>query len=97
MAKVNQHPQSAPTWMDGALIGFFFLSMCHLRLTLFFAFFQSTLISIFFATLFSPCPFPKKITLDFKKNWNFIFSPHPPNFLLFVFFFKFFLDFKKKL
>ncbi len=24
---------SAPTWMDGALIGFSFLSMCHLRLT----------------------------------------------------------------
>jgi hypothetical protein len=29
----------APTWMDGAQMGFFFLSMCHPKLTFFFAFF----------------------------------------------------------
>jgi len=28
-------PTSAPTWMDGALIGFSFLSLCHPRLTFF--------------------------------------------------------------
>jgi len=30
-------PTNAPTWMGGALIGFSFLSMCHLRLTFLFA------------------------------------------------------------
>jgi hypothetical protein len=41
---------SAPTWMDGALIGFSFLSLCHHpRLTFFFALSQpwSALISVF--------------------------------------------------
>jgi len=28
-------PTSAPTWMDGALIEFSFLSLCHPRLTFF--------------------------------------------------------------
>jgi hypothetical protein len=37
-ARVKQHTPdqtSAPTWMDGALIGFSFLSLCHPRLTFF--------------------------------------------------------------
>jgi hypothetical protein len=54
-------PTSAPTWMDGALIGFSFLSLCHPRLTFFvcpfLALFQAWS-QFFFATLFSPHPNP---------------------------------------
>ncbi len=51
-------PTSAPSWMDGALIGFSFLSMCHPRIT-FFLYTFSTLISVFFFKLyFLPAPHP---------------------------------------
>ncbi len=59
-ARVGQSkpaPTSAPTWMDGALIGFSFLSLCHIRLTFFVSPF-SALISVFFLGnfIFSPPP-----------------------------------------
>jgi hypothetical protein len=51
-------PTSAPTWMDGALIGFSFLSLCHPRLT-FFSLHLSQPRSQFFLQLnFLPAPHP---------------------------------------
>jgi hypothetical protein len=36
-AESEPAPTSAPTWMDGALTGFAFLSLCYPRLPFFFA------------------------------------------------------------
>ncbi len=52
---------SAPTWMDGALRGFSFLSLCHSGLTFFLCPF-SALISVFFFFL-SETPPPRPTTL----------------------------------
>jgi hypothetical protein len=62
--------QSEPTWMDGALIWFCFLSMCHPKLT-FYLFVPTS----FFGSLFSPRPPP-----IFFLVWNFSHPPHllPP-------------------
>ncbi len=79
-------PTSAPTWMDGALIGFSFLSLCHPRLSFFVCPF-SALISVFFCNfIFSP-PLP---SFFFSPDlrfffWNFIFSPAPTQFFFFFF------------
>ncbi len=58
-------PTSAPTWMDGALIGFSFLSLCHPRLTFSLPFLSPDL-SFFFATLFCPRPLPSFFFLAFE-------------------------------
>jgi hypothetical protein len=69
-------PTSAPTWMDGALIGFSFLSMCHPRLTFFVCPFQpwSALISVFFfwELYFLLTPHPVSFFFCF---WNFFHQP----------------------
>jgi hypothetical protein len=63
LARVNQlAPTSAPMWMDGwmdgALIGFSFLSLCHPRFNFFLCPF-SAFISVFFLQLyFLPAPHP---------------------------------------
>jgi hypothetical protein len=60
-------PTSAPAWMDGALKGFSFLSLCHPRLT-------------FFACPDQPWSqffYPPWSLFSF---WNFIFSPPPTRF-----------------
>ncbi len=71
-------PTSAPTWMDGALIGFSFLSLCHPGLTVFVCPF-SALISVFFATLFSSRPLPSFFSPWSQYFfWGTLFSPRPP-------------------
>ncbi len=82
-------PTSAPTWMDGALIGFSFLSLCHPRLTFLFALSQpwSALISGFFCNfIFSPSPsqffFPPDLCWFFFGN--FIFSQPPTRLFFFL-------------
>jgi hypothetical protein len=83
-------PTSAPTWMDGALIGWFsFLSLCHPRSTFFLCPF-SALISVFFCNfIFSPPP-PTQF-LFFFGFWNFSCPPthYPPlspsNLLAYIF------------
>ncbi len=81
-------PTSAPTWMDGALIGFSFLSLCHPRFTFFLcpssALFLSPDLSFSLQLYFLPAPFPvfffPLISVFFY--WNFIFSPPHTRFLL---------------
>ncbi len=78
-------PTSAPTWMDGALIGFSFLSLCHPRFTFFVCPF-SALISVFFCNfIFSPPLSQFFFPLISLFFWNFIFSPAPTQFLFFCF------------
>ncbi len=82
-------PTSAPAGMDGALIGFCFLSLCHPRLTFFlcpFSALSQPWSEFFFGTLFSPCPLPTfffPLSLIFLGN--FILSPIPTQFLFFFF------------
>ncbi len=56
LTRMNQHP---PTWMDGALIGLSFLSLCHPKLTFVSLAFLSPNLNFCFTTLFSPCPLPQ--------------------------------------
>ncbi len=83
-------PQCEPEWMDGALIGFCFLSVCHIRLTFFvcpFSALSQPWSQFFLATLFSPCPLPSFFSLiSVFILGNFIFSPPPTQFLFFFFF-----------
>ncbi len=70
-------PTSAPTWMDGSLRGFSFLSLCHPRSTFFvcpFSHFLSPDLGFFCNFIFSP-----------PRTWDFIlffafetFPTHPP-------------------
>ncbi len=73
-------PTSAPTWMDGALIGFSFLSLCHPRFTFFCLPFLSSDLSVFLATLFSPRPLPSFFFPLISGFFFFgtLFSPRPP-------------------
>jgi len=78
-------PTSTPSWMDGALIGLSFLSLCHFRLVFFLCLFStwSVLILFFFLQLyFLPTPFPLSpfnlLTYIFKLKVNsspFTYSP----------------------
>ncbi len=60
-------PTRALTWMDGALIGFSFLSLCHPTLTFFVCPF-SALISVFFffELYFLPAPHPVSFFFSFE-------------------------------
>jgi hypothetical protein len=95
--RVNQHPTSAPMWMDDGWCTDRILFSIHVpsQVHLFFVCPFSALISVFFYNfIFSPPPsqyffFPWPF---FKKNylfitlffwWNFIFSPPPARFFLF--------------
>jgi hypothetical protein len=71
-------PTSAPTWMDGALIGFSFLSLCHPRFTFFCLPFLSPDLSFFFATLFYPRPLPRFFFLLLKLFSSTHLLPPPP-------------------
>ncbi len=52
----EQAPTSAPTWMDGSLIGFSFLSLSHPRLTFFVCPFSALISVVFLELLFLPAP-----------------------------------------
>ncbi len=56
LTQMNQHP---PTWMDGALIGLSFLSLCHPKLTFVSLAFLSPNLNFFLQLYFLPAPFPK--------------------------------------
>jgi hypothetical protein len=57
-------PTSAPTWMDGARIGFSFLSLCHTWLTLFSPFLSPNL--NFFCNFIFAAPHPVSFFLLLK-------------------------------
>ncbi len=69
-------PTSAPTWMDGAVIGFPFLSLCHPRLTSFLCSFSSLKSVFFFLQLyFLPAPHP--VFFFSRKLFPPTYSPPP--------------------
>jgi hypothetical protein len=69
-------PTSAPTWMDGALIGFSFLSLCHPRLTFSCLPFLSPDLSFSLQLYFLPAPHPVSVSFNFET-----FPTHPPTHL----------------
>jgi hypothetical protein len=79
-------PTTAPTWMDDALIGFSFLSLCHPRFTFFCLPFLSPDLSFLLQLYFLPAPHPVFFFL-----WNFSRPPtyYPPlspsNLLTYIF------------
>ncbi len=92
-ARVNQHPPMHQSWMDGALIGFSFLSLCHPRLTLFslpFLILISPDLSFFCNFIFSPPP-SQFLFPDLCFSSGTLFSPLPRFFSLISVFFQNFI------
>jgi len=83
-------PTSAPLWMDGALIGFSFLSLCHPMLTFFLCPFSALIspdLSFFSGTSFSPRPPPSFFIFFLLKLFPPTYYPplSPTNLFAYIF------------
>ncbi len=69
--------------MDGALIGFSFLSLCHPKSIFFVCLFSALILVFFFLQLYFSLPPTYFFSLCFFFGGNFIFSPPAPIFFSF--------------